>query len=233
MSTVAALLHQLAEAKAEVQTARERAEAAEAEAATLRAAAAGGGGGAAVPAAPPAPGARLFPALAAALQCMRARVVDSPTKAGVPSIQGELTCMDMQARPLAPDLAALSAAPSLRSWQETTLSGMLHETSAYPIATAFVPEWVAAQPRPAHRSKGAQSASSLFLAGAGGYPPPVLPGASVAWSCMPELLTAPRAPFHPGFTGEIKSATSANEASGEGRLFDGLLTHGLLAMLGS
>jgi hypothetical protein len=55
----------------------------------------------------------------------------------------------------------------------------------------------------------------------------------VEWSSKPELLTAPRAPFHPGFTGEIKSATSANEASGEGKLFDELLTCGLLAMLGS
>ena len=221
---------ELAQSRAETQAAQERAQAAAEEVAALRGAlaAAGGGGAQRAPLAP----ARIFSALSGALAHLQQRVVESPTKMGAPSIQDALACMDVHARPLAPDLLALSVAPSLQCWLGTSPGAMLQEVSAYPIATAFVPPWIVAQPRPAHRSKGAQSASTLFLAG-GGVPLPTLPGASVVWSSKPELLTAPRHLFHPGFTGEIKSATSANESSSEGKLFDELLTNGLLAMLGS
>ena len=97
-----------ATAQAEVAAAQARALAAETENGVLRAAAGSGDGAGAL-----IPPLRCFAALSAALACLPQRVVDSPTKAGVPSIQGALACFDAGARPLAPDLEELSAAPSL------------------------------------------------------------------------------------------------------------------------
>ena len=163
------------------------------------------------------------------LACTAERVVDSPTK-GTTSLQGPIACLSFSALPLEPDLEGLSAASSLQCWAAMALGATLQEESAYPIATAFVPDWIKAETRPAHLSKGCRAASTLYLKE--GRAQPRFPRTRVTWTSKPELLTVPKESFHPAFTGEIKSAISSGEGSSP-KLFEELLNYGLLAMLGS
>lgn len=190
----------------------------------------GGGGAPPLPPLPVLP--RSHAAVAAALKTEE-RVVDSPTKTGAVPLQGDIACVDLSAAPLSPGLVALSSASSLQHWHNMTLAETLLEESAYPIATAFVPDWIVAQPRPAHLTKGCKAASTLFLNN--DMPSPGFLNTRVEWICKPELLTAPKERFHAGFTGEIKSATSSAESKAKGgpKLFEELLTYGTLSMLGS
>ena len=110
---------------------------------------------------------------------------------------------------------------------------MLREATAYPHATAHVPAWVRARVR-GHKGAAAEAASTLFLPPAHGTAledRPTMPGATVPWSCMPELLTKGAA-FHPAFNGEVKSAMSSGEGS-RLHMFDEVATYAVLGMLGS
>jgi len=112
---------------------------------------------------------------------------------------------------------------------------LLREETAYPIATAHLPAWVEASARPAAGASGSCNAATLFIGrGSASSTRPSVPGVDqLPWRCFPELLTAPRARFHPAYTGKIKSAVSSGDKGGSLRMFDELLTYSMLGILGS
>jgi len=133
-------------------------------------------------------------ALAAAKSTL---LVDSPSKAGSPSIQDTLAHLGMAAAPLTPALAPLTAAPSLSHWAACVRDEALREASALRPATAHVPEWIVIQP------EHAPAASSLFLPrGCAAAARPRVPGATLPWNCRPELPTAVRE--HPARFSELR-----------------------------
>ena len=178
---------------------------------------------------------RTFSSLDSALATTEERVVGCLYEVATPSLQGAsgMACLDVSEPPLAPDLAALSAAPSLQAWGLAMApDSMLKQERAFPFATAFVPAWVVAQPRPAHPTHGSLPASRLFLKS--GAPLPRLHGGTCpAWTSTPGLLTTPRERFHAAFTGAIASAATPSTTDTDSLLFEQLLTYGMQAMLGS
>ena len=154
-------------------------------------------------------------------------LVDSPSKAGSPSIQDTLAHLGMAAAPLTPALAPLTVAPSLSHWAACARDEALREASALRPATSHVPEWIVIQP------EHAPAALSLFLPrGCAAAARPRVPGATLPWNCHPELPTAVREPFHPAYNGEFKSAMSTGDKD-RLKMFDELLTYCMLGMLGS
>jgi hypothetical protein len=154
-------------------------------------------------------------------------IPSSPSKSE-PLALAPFASFDCGALPLAPELRALSAAGSLAALAP---DAPLHEVAVHPHTTAHVPGWVTCRHREAHASRGAQTASTLFLGGTAPFP--TIPGATVSWGSWPELLTAVRARYHPAFNGEVKSAMSGGESVAHLALFDELEMYLLLGMLGS
>ena len=172
---------------------------------------------------------RSFPSGMAAIASAPPLIIDSPAKALDP-IQLTAACLDAAARPLSPALAHLSAAPSLECWHSLSASSLLQEETGYPFATSHVPAWVECTQRLSTQTKGSRAASTLYLPG--GMPAAARPAPlsmEVPWGCYPEVLAWPREPFHPAFSGELKSAGMGSLP----RMFDEILTYAMLGMLGS
>jgi hypothetical protein len=182
-----------------------------------------GGGAAAVPVL------RRFPrgvTSALAVGASPLTISSLPSKSGALAL-APFASFDCGARPLAPELYALSAARSLAALAP---DAPLYEVAMYPHATAHVPPWVESTTRAALKSKGSLAASTLFLDSAAPYP--TIPGVAVGWACVPELLTVAER-FHPAFNGEVKSAMSGGESTSHLTMFVELETYLLLGMLGS
>ena len=178
----------------------------------------------------PVVAARRFPhGVTSALAVSQSRLVlpPSPSKSD-PRALAPFASFDCGASPLAPELIVLSEARSLAALAP---DAPLYEVTLYPLVTAHLPRWITCKAREAHISRGAQAASTLFLGGIAPFP--TIPGATLRWSCGPELLTAVRAPFHPAFNGEVKSAMSGGESIAQLTMFNELETYLLLGMLGS
>ena len=209
---------------------RERTAAALARLTLAESRAGGGGGGGGVAA--PAPVLRRFPkgvtsALSASASPLS--ISSSPSKSDAFTL-APFACFDCCARPLAPELHALSEGRSLVALAP---DAPLHEVAMYPHVTAHVPPWIESTTRAAHKSKGSLVASTLFLKGHCAAPYPTIPGVTVSWASGPELLTTVSERFHPAFNGEVKSAMSSGEKTGHLTMFDELETYLLLGMLGS
>jgi hypothetical protein len=156
-------------------------------------------------------------------------IIDSPAKASNP-IQLTVACFDAAARPLSPALAHLSAAPSLECWHALSANSLLQEETGYPIATRHVPAWVECTQRLSTQTKGSKAASTLYLPG--GMPAASRPASLsmvVPWGCYPGVLAWPREPFHPAFSGELKSVGAGSPP----RMFDEIFTYAMMGMLGS
>ncbi len=172
---------------------------------------------------------RPFPNGMAAIASAPPLVIDSPAKASTP-IQLTVACFDAAARPLSHALAHLSAAPSLECWHALSANSLLQEETGYPFATRHVPAWVECTQRLSTQTKGSKAASTLYLPG--GMPAAARPASLstvVPWGCYPEVLAWPREPFHPAFSGELKSAGTGSPP----RMFDEILTYAMMGMLGS
>ena len=187
------------------------------------------------PAAPPPP--RSHAGAAAVLVADAPIVIPSPSKAPeAHSILKTLGSFDFAATPLSEGLRKLAKADSLALWHGLTANEVVDEEQGYPRATASVPGWVEARTRGVS-GKGSEAASALFLRALPKPLPkpewPAVPGATMPWSCQPELLTAPRECFHPAFTGEVKSAHSSGDTKARAHLFDEIFTYAMLGMLGS
>ena len=172
---------------------------------------------------------RPFPNGMAAIASAPPLSIDSPNEAANP-IQLTVACFDAAARPLSPALAHLSAAPSLECWHELSANSLLQEETGYPFATRHVPAWVECTQRLSAQTKGSKAASTLYLPG--GMPAAARPASLsmvVPWGCFPEVLAWPREPFHPAFSGELKSAGTGSPP----RMFDEILTFAMMGMLGS
>ena len=208
-----------------------------------------------------APSSRTHVGVAAVLAAHALVVVPSPSKAAAEkSILATLGQFDFSATPLSACLRPLAAARSLALWHKLTADEVLDEEQGYPRATASVPAWIYARTRevvvkpaagsgapdaargpPDDNAPGFFAASTLFLSpfddpltkAMKATETPVVPGASIPWTCKPELLTTVRAPFHPAFTGEVKPAHSSGDGKARAHLFDEIVTYAMLGMLGS
>jgi hypothetical protein len=199
--------------------------------------------------------------VAAVLAAHAPVVVPSPSKVlAAQSILVTLGAFDLSATPLSESLRPLAVAGSLARWHGLSADQAVDEEEGYPRATASVPAWICARTRSPSRlrapggasrlrsegsvsgsSSGSMTAATLFLARPSDEEPrappktawPVVPGATVPWSCQPELLTAVREPFHPAFNGEVKPAHSSGDTKARAHLFDEVVTYCMLGMLGS
>jgi len=214
-----------------------------------------------VSAAAAAPSPRTHVGVAAVLAAHALVVVPSPSKVPADkSILATLGQFDFSATPLSACLQPLAVARSLALWHKLTADEVLDEEQGYPRATASVPPWIYARTRkvvvksaagpgapdaargpPEDNTPGFFAASTLYLSpfdelltkAMKAAETPVVPGASIPWTCKPELLTTVRAPFHPAFTGEVKPAHSSGDGKARAHLFDEIVTYAMLGMLGS
>ena len=126
--------------------------------------------------------------------------------------------------PLSPALASLARPPP-------ALAAMGHpalfeEHAWYPLLSFALPPWIPLDrddERPAHRTRDARVASTLFdVSSAEVARIALFSGVQLPWTCRPELLARVR-PWHPPFTAEAKFA--------ESHVFEELAVYAMLGML--
>jgi len=136
-----------------------------------------------------------------------------------------LACYEGGARaPLSPALAALARPPPALAAMDHP--ALLEERAWYPLLSFALPPWIPWKrndERPAHRTRGAREARTLFdVSSAEAARITSFSGVQMPWTCKPELLARVR-PWHPPFTAEAKSA--------ESHVFEELAVYAMLGML--
>ena len=174
-------------------------------------------------------GVRTFASLSAVTVGRESYKVDSPSKGErVPIFSFSWDVPLTESLPKV-DIAALA---SYKSSLETP-EDALKENTNYALASAFMPSWVTAKPRAA--IGGGTSAATQFMQSnakvalertAG------IPGFTLPWVCIPELITCVDDQFLSPFCGEVKSAVSSGDVK-DPRLFYELGMYCTLATLAS
>ena len=136
-----------------------------------------------------------------------------------------LACYEGGARaPLSPALAALARPPPALAAMDHP--ALLEDHAWTPFLSFALPPWIPWKrddERPAHRTRGAREARTLFdVSGAEAARIALFSGVQLPWTCKPEVLARVR-PWHPPFTAEAKSA--------ESHVFEELAVYAMLGML--